>query len=66
MTEMTRHCPGCGHRSLFEQHHADGSCPDSPDGDCPEWACTSCGEALLIGFAPCPRDVTRVQWRRVA
>jgi hypothetical protein len=36
---------------LFEQHHpAAGSCPDSPDGECPEWFCAVCGDALIIGF----------------
>jgi hypothetical protein len=35
---------------LFEQHHEMGSCPDAPDGECPEWACTGCGAALLAGF----------------
>ena len=26
------------------------SCPDVPDGDCREWACTVCGDALIIGL----------------
>jgi len=26
-----------------------GDGPDTPDGDCPEWSCTACGAALLIG-----------------
>ncbi len=51
MREMFRHCPECGGERLFEQHHAlPGSCPDAADGDCPEWACTGCGTALLAGF----------------
>ncbi len=51
MSEMFRHCDECGGQRLFEQHHAlPGECPDAPDGDCPEWACTGCGAALLAGF----------------
>lgn len=42
-------CPGCGGDEPFEPVHA-GNCPDS-DGDagCPEWACTACGTALILG-----------------
>ena len=61
MSEMFRHCPECGEDRLFQQHHGlPGGCPDAPDGECPEWACTSCGSALLAGFVlyraetPCP------------
>ncbi|MGE5131977.1 MAG: hypothetical protein ACM32E_03595 [Gemmatimonadota bacterium] len=51
MSEMLRHCGECGGQRLFEQHHGQpGECPDVPDGDCPEWACTGCGAALLAGF----------------
>jgi hypothetical protein len=51
MSETFRHCPECGTQRLFEQHHpAAGSCPDAADGNCPEWACTGCGTALLAGF----------------
>jgi hypothetical protein len=51
MIQEIRHCPGCGWDEFFERRHAAaGSCPDSPDGDCPEWSCTDCGTALLIGF----------------
>jgi hypothetical protein len=56
MIQVIRHCPGCGWDRLFEQYHATaGGCPDSPDGDCPEWFCTDCGTALLIGFDSSPR-----------
>ena len=52
MTQMVRQCPDCGPDRLFEQHHPEPSgCPDSPDGQCPEWSCTACGAALLIDFA---------------
>ena len=48
---MTRYCTGCGEEQLFEQlHAAAASCPDVPDGDCPEWGCSACGEALFIGL----------------
>jgi hypothetical protein len=71
MVEMTRYCPDCGRDRLFEQHHtAAGSCPDSADGCCPEWLCTDCGAALLIGLAACPADVAQApdlqSGRRVA
>jgi hypothetical protein len=49
MTQVIRHCPDCDWDRFFEQHHATaGNCPDSPDGDCPEWYCTDCGAAVLI------------------
>ena len=52
MTQLTRYCTGCSEERPFEQMHADlASCPDVPDGDCPEWGCSVCGEALFIGFA---------------
>jgi hypothetical protein len=52
MTQAVRHCPDCGWDRPFEQHHEQpGSCPDSPDGDCPEWSCTACGAALLVGVS---------------
>jgi hypothetical protein len=51
MTLLSRHCDGCNEEQLFEQFHAEpASCPDVPDGDCQEWACTLCGDALIIGL----------------
>ena len=45
-------CPGCGGDQSFEQIHAvTGECPDAPDGECPEWACTSCGTAVIMAMA---------------
>ena len=39
-------------KAEFESYHGEpGGCPDSPDGDCPEWGCVACGTALLIGLA---------------
>jgi hypothetical protein len=53
MSQMPWYCPGCAGEHLFEQFHdGPGSCPDSPDGHCPEWACTECGTALIMGFVP--------------
>jgi hypothetical protein len=52
MGQMTRYCSECGQDQLFDQpHEGPGCCPDAPDGDCLEWACTGCGEALFIGIA---------------
>ena len=50
-------CAGCNEEQLFEQFHAEpASCPDVLDGDCQEWACTVCGDALIIGL-PAPAYV---------
>lgn len=49
MSELYRDCPECGEDKLFEQPHW-ADCPDAPDGECPEWACTACGTALITGF----------------
>jgi len=51
MGPMFGRCEDCGGERLFEQPHETGSCPDSPDGRCPEWACTECGTARQ---APAP------------
>ena len=37
------HCATCGIVARF----VPPPCPDSHGGDCPEWMCTRCGEALL-------------------
>jgi len=67
MTEMTRYCPDCGRSTTFEQPHAGAArCPDSPDGQCPEWCCTACGAAVLTGFVPAAPDPAAGRWRRVA
>jgi hypothetical protein len=48
---MSWHCAGCNEERLFEQFHAEpATCPDVPDGDCQEWACTVCGDAVIIGL----------------
>jgi hypothetical protein len=51
MIQVIRHCPDCGRDRLVEQYHPPGACPDSADGECPEWYCTECGTALLTGLA---------------
>ena len=51
MSQLTRYCTECGEERPFEQLHAEpASCPDVADGDCPEWGCCLCGEALFIGL----------------
>jgi hypothetical protein len=53
MSQMPWYCPGCAGEQPFEQFHdGAGSCPDSPDGHCPEWVCCECGTALIVGFVP--------------
>jgi len=48
---LTRYCTGCNEERPFEPFHASpADCPDVPDGDCPEWGCTVCGDALFIGL----------------
>ena len=51
MMQLSRHCAECDEERPFEQFHAEpASCPDVPDGDCREWACAVCGDALIIGL----------------
>ncbi|HEX6453839.1 MAG TPA: hypothetical protein VF060_30800 [Trebonia sp.] len=50
MIQPVGNCPGCGGDEPFEQIHA-GTCPDT-DGECPEWACVSCGAAVIMGTVP--------------
>ncbi|HVB26804.1 MAG TPA: hypothetical protein VNE21_02700 [Mycobacteriales bacterium] len=48
-----RHCPNCRAERAFEQPPcADGH--DARGGGCPEWACVTCGAALLIGELTAP------------
>jgi hypothetical protein len=49
------YCAGCGDDRAFEQFHI-ADCPDEPGG-CPEWGCTACGAALIIGL-PVPGYIT--------
>jgi hypothetical protein len=43
-----RYCADCGDEQAFEQIHATDR-SDVP-GECPEWACTACGAALIVGM----------------
>ena len=64
MTEMVGYCPDCGSGRPFEQPHPEaGGCPDSPDGQCPEWSCTACGIALLIGVVAAAGAASRMPGR---
>ena len=50
MSQPVGNCPGCGGDEPFEQIHA-GTCPDT-GVECPEWACVSCGAAVIMGTVP--------------
>lgn len=59
MTDIVRDCPCCGSAREFSQiHGSSGCCPDSRDGSCPEWFCTACGAAVLVGVPPAGRSLT--------
>jgi hypothetical protein len=59
---QTLPCPTCGEDTDFEQPTCiDGHSEDG--GACPEWACTECGTALVIGRVPVAH--ARV-WHRAA
>ncbi|HEY1644223.1 MAG TPA: hypothetical protein VGG35_26395 [Streptosporangiaceae bacterium] len=67
MAQLTRHCSDCDGDRPFEQHHDQpGQCPDSPDGECPEWSCIACGGALLIGAVSWPAEPATIELHRVA
>jgi len=53
MIDDLRYCPCCGSKREFAQvHPRQGRCPDSQGDGCPEWFCTACGAALLVGLLP--------------
>ena len=55
---QTLPCPTCAQETDFEQPGCvDGHTEDG--GACPEWACTDCGTALVIGHVPGPRAEVR-------
>jgi hypothetical protein len=59
---QTLPCPTCGEDTDFEQPTCiDGHTDDG--GACPEWACTECGTALVIGDVPVARPAV---WHRAA
>ncbi|HSZ40389.1 MAG TPA: hypothetical protein VK817_10555 [Trebonia sp.] len=47
MSQPIGDCPGCGSDQPFEQIHP-GACPDADGAECPEWACTACGAAVIM------------------
>jgi hypothetical protein len=64
--QLIRYCAGCNEERLFERFHAEpASCPDVLDGDCREWGCTMCGDALIIGL-PGPEYINRHSTTRAA
>jgi len=66
MSHLIRYCAGCSDERAFEQLHADpAGCPDAPDGECPEWGCAVCGDALFIGL-PVREHVTSGSAARAA
>jgi hypothetical protein len=40
-----RYCSDCGDERPFERP----PCPDGHGSDCPEWMCTDCGLAIVVG-----------------
>ena len=44
---VVRWCATCQDDVMFEQP----GCPDEHGGDCPEWTCVQCGEAVLVGYS---------------
>jgi hypothetical protein len=65
MGPTTRHCHDCGQDQPFGQPH-EGICPDTPDGECPEWACTGCGAAQITGVWSWSAGLTEQPPGRVA
>ena len=53
-------CPPCeAIREFVQPPCADGHTEDG--GECPEWACSDCGYAVVIGNAAVVADVLRLQ-----
>jgi hypothetical protein len=44
VTIVPLYCDRCATTTRFEQPH----CRDGHGGDCDEWACVACGDAMLI------------------
>jgi hypothetical protein len=57
MSQPIGNCPDCGNDQPFEPIHA-SECPDSDGGECPEWACTACGAAVIMGTVPAASATT--------
>jgi hypothetical protein len=62
---ITSWCASCRAETPFEHPE----CGDEHGRDCPEWACTVCGEAIMVGFEladpRAARGPGRVRRRRV-
>ena len=59
MIKPVGNCPGCSGDEPFEQIHV-GTCPDT-GGECPEWACVSCGAAVIMGTVPAAAEQADVE-----
>lgn len=44
---VVRWCATCEDDVMFEQP----GCADDHGGDCPEWTCVGCGDAMFVGFS---------------
>jgi hypothetical protein len=55
----TRFCPGCRDERIVEQ-------PPCADGheDCPEWVCSLCGAAFVLGWLQAEAVPARTGGRR--
>ena len=49
---VVRWCTTCEDDVMFEQP----GCSDDHGGDCPEWTCVGCGDAMFVGFTPAERS----------
>jgi hypothetical protein len=57
---MELYCPACADdREFVQPPCADGHTVDG--GECPEWACTACGAAIVLGGAPVPVEMPQVR-----
>jgi hypothetical protein len=45
---LTRHCSVCDDDRVFEQP----PCADGHGADCPDFMCSVCGMAIVVGDAP--------------
>ena len=53
-------CPSCDDvRAFVQPPCADGHTADG--GECPEWACSDCGTAYVLGDASSVTDLPRVR-----
>jgi len=59
---VVRWCTTCQDDVMFEQP----GCTDAHGGDCPEWTCVQCGDAVLVGFSLPERTAVAHQISSVA